>query len=251
MKNDLEKLHDQKLPDDEDDDADDDDNEESENENNEKKSVKNKQKRKDDEETAEISETEEDENLTKDGSNLYLIKEYTDVYKSIKIERFPTSLVINRNLSNNMNGFIEESNEREQLQAESRMSENEKRMVNDMATVLVKSIIEKAVSEVQSHNPENIPDCYDSAYIERAYLTDKTISKPNASQSSILNDFNANKSNSRLSYYKDFQTDIDVVMKEFERGGAMIDGKNDENEKLVIEFEDEPLEYVENLFFLV
>lgn len=193
-------------------------------------------------------EAEVDRNL----SSKFLIKEYADVYKSIKIERFPTALVINRNDENKINLIAsrpinkkdkKKEEQQEQLEVqdtdettERQVSESELNTVTNLAGELVKSIIERAVCEVRSSQQvtprEDLPD-----YLKRSsYLVNSKISS--AKKSDILNEFNANKSNSRLSYYKDFQTDLDVVMSEY--GGD--DDANDDNQKLVIEFEDEPPE---------
>lgn len=169
----------------------------------------------------------------------FLLDDYMDVYKSIKVERFPTSMVINRNVLGQIEAVQPESNENEQ----NSVRNVDIKAVNDLATVLVKSIIEKAVSEVQS-NPQT--DCYDPGYIKRVYLASSK--KSNGQNSEILNEFNANKSNSRLSYYKEFQTDMDVVMNEFGRAADQ-NGEENEADKFVLQFEDEPAEYVNFFVF--
>lgn len=210
MKTDLEKLQEQKL-----DDEDDNSTDEKESESRDQFSI---------DDTTTNSMTEQPKN--------YQINDFLDVYHSIKLDRFPTSLVINRK---------ETAAAQEELgEIETDDSSSEVKSVNDFASVLVKSIIEKAVLEVKSKPNTNI---YDPNYIRNTYLEKSRRLKDN-SETSILAEFNANKSTSRLSYYKEFQTDVEQILADSKQEVSMRTGDENEDEKFVLEFEDEPAELV-------
>lgn len=214
MKTDLEKLQEQKL-----DDEDDNSTDEKESESRDQFSI---------DDTTTNSMIEQPKN--------YQINDFLDVYHSIKLDRFPTSLVINRK---------ETAAAQEELgEIETDDSSSDVKSVNDFASVLVKSIIEKAVLEVKSKPNTNI---YDPNYIRNTYLSNSDIRSrrlKDNSETSILAEFNANKSTSRLSYYKEFQTDVEQILADSKQEVSMKTGDENEDEKFVLEFEDEPAELV-------
>ena len=213
MKTDLEKLQEQKL-----DDEDDNSTDEKESESRDQFSI---------DDTTTNSMTEQPKN--------YQINDFLDVYHSIKLDRFPTSLVINRK---------ETAAAQEELgEIETDDSSSEVKSVNDFASVLVKSIIEKAVLEVKSKPNTNI---YDPNYIRNTYLSNSERSRrlKDNSETSILAEFNANKSTSRLSYYKEFQTDVEQILADSKQEVSIRTGDENDDEKFVLEFEDEPAELV-------
>lgn len=251
MKNDLEKLHDHEVEDAEVNSSDDSDSEDNRILNYEDELIaptKSASPKKIAEKTAEQQAL-----LSERTSSLHLIKDYTDVYKSIKSDRFKTSLVLNR--SNVPNTIVQEQpkivldqndhNENTNTATSNTTANDEQqnlklvRSVNDMASILVKSIIDKAVSEVKSNTYGN---CYDLDYINRTYRYNVSAAKNKypKNSDSILGEFSQNKSNSRLSYYKDFVIDNDVV-NDLTVANELAD---ENNNKFLIEFEDEPIELV-------
>lgn len=180
-----------------------------------------------------------------------LIHNYTDVYKSIKLERLPTSLVINRQAG--------ENNDPEPVKDEPpKVSQN----MDKMANILVKSIIDNAIKQYNTQTSSGDgDDCYDSDYIKKNfnYPSQQTIAAKMSRAALMklnendvyLNEFNQNKSNSRLSYYKDFNTDNDLLNSgrgnDGSGGGYDADIENNDD-KFLLEFEDEPPEYEPSFF---
>jgi hypothetical protein len=183
---------------------------------------------------------------------VHLIHAYTDVYKSIKLDKYPTSLVINRPLA------IEGSKISDEIaHSNPKLVES----VTEMAGILVKSIIDKAMKEFDTatNSSTQIEDCYDPEYISRNYnytntpaaATDTLSSAANrksrngANESeTYLNEFNLNKSNSRLSYYKEFGITDNNLLDADDHVEA---GYRQKDQEFLLEFEDEPAEYI-NLF---
>lgn len=164
-----------------------------------------------------------------DQSRVHLIENNREFYKSIKNDKIKTSLTINK--SNVMQSKLSERKESTQDKAKTTDLKIVK-SVNEMAGILVKSVINQAL------NDKSTRDITDPKSIEKKYRYNFSAKK----QGEInLNEFNSKKTNSRLGYYKDYQTENE--------------NKNDfstneiDDGKFVIEFEDEPYEFVFNLIF--
>lgn len=100
-----------------------------------------------------------------------------------------------------------------------------------MANILVKSVVNQALSDLNSNVAEQ--DIYNPKYIEKKY---RYSFSGKSKQDADLNDFTKKKTDSRLSYYKDFLTENDMDDE------SDLDESNENN--YTIEFEDEPYEFV-------
>ena len=193
----------------------------------------------------------------------FLIENYKDVYKSFdSSEKLKTSLLTNKsqsqikevklNLEDDSRNTFEVDPEKIKLADDSikEMGLDEKeesrvivKSVNEMARLLVGNIVHQAVGEVAATNSSSeIEKNFEKHY--RYTLSAKTVRKLGYSNDSkdFLNDFNLNKSASKLSYYKEYNTDYDLSGKDVKKD-VSYDDENDE-EKFLLEFEDEPYEYV-------
>jgi hypothetical protein len=200
----------------------------------------------------------------------FLIENYKDVYKSFdSSEKLKTSLLTNKsqsqikevklNLEEDSRNTFEVDPEKIKLADDSikEMGLDEKeesgvivKSVNEMARLLVGNIVNQAVGEVAAtKSPSETEKNFEKHY--RYTLSAKTVRKLGYSNESrdFLNDFNANKSASKLSYYKEYNTDYDLSGKDV-RKDVSYDDEPDED-KFLLEFEDEPYEYVFLEFFLI
>lgn len=196
-----------------------------------------------------------DEDRNQNRKKNILIENGQEYYQSIK-ENFKTSLTTNRE---EIDIDIQNSNEIEDEYKNPIVIDS----VKEMAKILVSSIMQSAIHDVKSvsntgeiksetdiqdkgEKKKNSDKIKNFRYTinnlinkgNETSLIDKFFKQEDSNQmEGSLNDFNFNKSNSRLSYYKDYQTDNDLESKQskFDESGQIAN-------KYVIEFQDEPAE---------
>ena len=187
-----------------------------------------------------------------------LIQNGQEYYKSIK-ENFKTSLITKNNDKDRLTEIVDDkidecNDEKSQVIIGS---------VKEMAQILVNSIMTVAIDEVKetSDHEETSEDSKKNANDKLKgfrYLINSGKSKSKSptptSQTPLinmtekdqvdnsLNDFNFNKSNSRLGYYKDYQTEADIDSKEAKIEEIYGQDNAEIRNKFVIEFQDEPPE---------
>jgi hypothetical protein len=203
-------------------------------------------------------EENEFEDLRTQNNKKFLIENGQEYYKSIK-ENFKTSLITKNNendrIAENVDGKENENDENSQTVVGS-VKEMAQILVNSIMTVAIDEVRETSYKEDSNESKKNTNDKLKGF----RYLINSAKSKSPTPTSqtplmnltekdqfyheqvdSTLNDFNFNKSNSRLSYYKDY-TQADIDTKEDKIDHVYGHENAEIRSKFLIEFQDEPPE---------
>lgn len=189
------------------------------------KSFNNQEEKKSDEFEEEFFKTESTEDMNEscqsakinDNSDFYLIDHDKEMYRSIDELKLKTSMIISQK-NNHKNNFAT-------APVVTGQEITVVNSVNEMANILVRSVLNQAMSDYN----ESVKSDKTLPNIEKKY---RYRFSAKAERDLIdISDFSKNKTSSRLTYYKDFNF---VDANEF-------DEENNE-EKITLEFEDEPYE---------
>lgn len=185
--------------------------------------------KKSDEDEDEFFRTESTEDLTescqsartKDHSSFYLIDHDKEFYRSINEFKLKTSLIISqKNESQTKLAAAPEVTSQDITVVNS---------VNEMANILVRSVLNQALSDYNESVKSDRVAPNSANNIEKQYRY--SFSAKRERDQIDISEFGKNKTSSRLTYYKDFNLN-DVEKNE--------EDKNERN--FTLEFEDEPYE---------
>lgn len=185
----------------------------------------NEQEKKSDEDEDEFYRTESCEDMNQsfrsakinDNSDFYLIDHDKELYHSINEFKLKTSMIINQKNEDKINLATAPVVTNQEITVVN--------SVNEMANILVRSVLNQAMSDYnESIKSEKIVSNIEQKY--RYCFSAKT-----ERDQIDIGDFSKNKTSSRLTYYKDFNSpDVE-------------ENKRYNNvEKFTLEFEDEPYE---------
>jgi len=215
-------------------------------ENVEKLEIKDKpeiEKKKEEKKNVQIEDVNEKTSNEKIETKRILISSDQELYFSIG-ERMKTSLLINKTTNadvqaSNQNDFENDNNHKNsdenqnEEQDQDYLSSQETpiiiRSVKEMANLLVNSAMKLAVLDLGDSDTSRV----EAKLVEKNYRYCFS-GKQRGEKALDLNDFVRCKSSSRMSYYKDFQTENDMDEKE--------DEEENEEDGYFLEFEDEPHE---------
>lgn len=161
-----------------------------------------------------------------------LIKENVDMFESLKEEKSKTSLLTLKSADKQLSGFVltrPKSSESIIIDCPAEQVDS----VDEMAKELVTNIINSSLNMVKSSLSQIPQPIEENTHFKHHRLL---------TRDSSLSQYSISKSDSRLGYYKDYQSENNDLKMSFDNE---VDLGDDEaiSDKIVLEFEDEPYEF--------
>ncbi|CAF0779308.1 unnamed protein product [Brachionus calyciflorus] len=182
--------------------------------------------------TASTENLDESDTIQKDNQNFYLIENDREFYKSLNDFKLKTSLITTKKFETEPNNLKPTDISKFQVNSNENITVIDS--VNEMANILVRSVLNQALSD---YNESNRTSQISESKVENKYRYN--FSAKQEHEEIDLTEFPKKKSNSRLTYYKDFlsENNTNFTKEQF----------SDKN--FTIEFEDEPYELTDSKHF--